>query len=176
MSNVKKMIITAVCIALCVIVPMAFHVFPNGGKIFTPMYIPVLLCGLICGTPYGIICGVLGPIFSSVLTGMPLPVAVPPMIVELATYGAVTGLMMRIIRTGKTTADLYISLTTAMMVGRVVSGIAKALIFSKGSYSFAIWVTANFVTALPGVVLQLVLVPVIVVTLIKAKVIPARYE
>ena len=65
MSYVKKSIITAACIALCVILPMAFHAIPNGGSIFSPMHIPVLLCGLICGPLFGLLCGIAGPCLSS---------------------------------------------------------------------------------------------------------------
>lgn len=63
MSHIKKEVITAVCIALCVVLPMTFHTIPNAGKIFCPMHIPVLLCGLICGWPYGLLCGIAGPFY-----------------------------------------------------------------------------------------------------------------
>ena len=77
LTPIKKMVITAVFSALCVVLPMIFHAFPNGGNIFLPMHIPVLLCGLMCGWPFGFICGVLGPVLSSLLTGMP-PAAMLP--------------------------------------------------------------------------------------------------
>ena len=71
MSQVKRAMITAVCIALCVVLPMAFHSIQNAGAIFCPMHIPVLLCGLLVGWPYGLLCGLAGPLLSSLLTGMP---------------------------------------------------------------------------------------------------------
>lgn len=174
MTPVKKIVLTAVCAALCVVVPMAFHAIPNAGSIFLPMHIPVLLCGMMCGWPFGGICGLIGPLLSSLTTSMPPAAMLPSMMVECATYGAVAGLMMKYVRTGKLFADLYISLPVAMLAGRIVSGIAKALIFAPGT-SIAAWATASFVTALPGILIQLVLIPIILHALIRAHLIPKRY-
>ncbi|MCH3971505.1 MAG: ECF transporter S component [Oscillospiraceae bacterium] len=175
MSNVKRSMITAVCIALCVVLPMAFHSIQNGGSIFCPMHIPVLLCGLICGAPFGVLCGIAGPVLSSLLTGMPPVPYLPSMIVELACYGLIAGLMMRTVHTKKVYADLYISLVTAMLGGRIIAGITKALIFAAGKYSIAAWASGYFATAMPGIVIQLALIPTIVFALEKARLIPARY-
>ena len=175
MTNTKRLVLTAVCIALCIVLPMAFHSIPNGGSIMLPMHIPVLLCGMMCGAPYGALCGLLGPMLSGILTSMPPAAVMPGMMVECAVYGLVTGVMLRRVHTGKLYTDLYVSLITAMLLGRVVSGIAKALIFQAGKYTMAAWVTASFVTALPGIVLQLVAVPAIVYYLTRAGLLPQRY-
>ena len=163
------------CIALCVVLPQAFHAIPNAGSIYCPMHIPVLLCGLICGWQYGLLCGIAGPLVSALITGMPPAAVLPGMLVECAAYGALTGLMMQLVHTKKVYPDLYISLLVAMLGGRIISGIAKALIFSAGSYSMTAWVTGSFVTSLPGIIVHLVLIPSIVYALMKAKLIPARY-
>ena len=84
LSYVKKAILTAACIALCVVLPMAFHAIPNAGNIYCPMHMPVLLCGLVCGWPFGLLCGVAGPLLSSLFTGMPPAAYLPSMIIELA--------------------------------------------------------------------------------------------
>ena len=175
MSAVKKSIITAVCIALCVVLPQAFHAIPNAGSIYLPMHIPVLLCGLICGWPYGLLCGLAGPALSALITGMPPAAVLPGMMVEGGVYGLTAGLLMQLVRTKRLYADLYISLVAAMLLGRVVSGAAKALIFSAGSYSMASWVAGSFVTALPGIIIQLALLPGIVYALMRARLIPQRY-
>lgn len=174
MRSVKKLTLASVCIALCVVLPIAFHSIPDGGSIFLPMHIPVLICGMLCGWPYGLVCGLMGPLLSSAITGMPPAAMLPAMMVECGTYGMVSGLMLKVVRTGKTYGDLYIALVTAMVAGRVLSGIAKALIFMPG-ISMTAWVTASFVTALPGIAIQLVFLPGVVCTLMKARVIPARY-
>ena len=173
MSMIKKLTLSALCTALCVVLPIAFHAIPNAGSIMLPMHIPVLLCGLVCGWQPGLLCGILGPILSSAITGMPMAAILPGMVVELAVYGCVSGLMMQFVHTGRLYLDLYISLPVAMLAGRVCSGIAKALIFAPGT-SFAAWATASFVTALPGIVIQLVILPTLIVALTRAGLISRR--
>jgi hypothetical protein len=175
MSSIKRTVYAAMCLALSVVLPLAFHSIPNAGSVLLPMHLPVLLCGLVCGWPYGLACGALAPVLSSVITGMPPIAYVPAMVCELAVYGLVSGLLNRYVRTGKLFGDIYISLVSAMLAGRVVGGILNALIFSVGKYSMPVWVTGYFVTALPGIIILLVLVPVIVFALEKAKLIEIRY-
>ena len=175
MSNVKKSIITAVCIALCYVIPLMFHGIQNAGSIFCPMHIPVFICGLICGWQYGLLCGIAGPALSSALSGMPPVAILPSMMVELAVYGTAAGLMMKLVRTKSTYADLYISLIVAIVCGRVLAGLAKALIFARGSYSMSAWIAGSVVTSWPGTVIQLVFIPTIVFALMKSHLIPERY-
>ena len=173
-NSIKNMTLTAVCVALCVVLPIAFHSIPDAGSVFLPMHIPVLICGMICGWPYGFICGLMGPLLSSALTGMPPIAILPAMMLECGTYGMVSGIMLKLVHTKSTYGDLYIALVVAMLAGRVLSGIAKALIFMPGM-SMTAWVMASFVTALPGILIQLVFLPSVVMTLMKAKIIPVRY-
>ena len=173
-DRIKKTVITALCVALCIVLPMAFHAVKNAGTIFLPMHIPVLLCGLICVWQYGLVCGLIGPALSTLLTQMPPMAILPAMTAELAVYGAVTGLMMYAFKYKTTYLSLYVSLVTALIAGRVVSGILKALIFSAGSYSFSVWITASFVTCLPGLAIQLAIIPSLVKVLDKAKLLPRR--
>lgn len=175
MSKTKRTVYAAMCLALGVVLPLAFHSIPNAGSIFLPMHLPVLLCGFICGWPFGLACGVLTPVLSSLITGMPPMAYVPAMICELAVYGLASGLLMRYVRTGKIFADLYISLVAAMLAGRIVGGVLSALIFSAGKYSMDLWITGYFVTALPGIIILLVLIPFIVFALEKARLIEKRY-
>ena len=175
MSNVKKSIITAVCIALCYVIPLMFHGIQNAGNIFCPMHIPVFICGLICGWQYGLLCGIAGPALSSALSSMPPVAILPSMMVELAVYGTAAGLMMKLVRTKSTYADLYISLIVAIVCGRVLAGRAKALIFARGSYSMSAWIAGSVVTSWPGTVIQLVFIPTIVFALMKSHLIPERY-
>ncbi len=175
MSKTKKIISTAVCIAMCVVLPIALHAIPNAANLFSPMHIPVFLCALMCGSVCGAVCGFMGPLLSSVITQMPPMAILPSMMAELAVYGFVCGLLMKYVRSGKLYADIYISLGTSMIVGRIVAGIMKALIFSAGSYSLSAWVSAYFVGTLPGIIVHLVLVPAVYAALKKAKLIPEKY-
>ena len=174
MMKTKKLILAGLFTALGVVLPVLFHYIPNAGSILLPMHLPVLLCGLVCGWYYGAACGILTPILSSVITAMPPAAILPSMICELAVYGLLAGLLFAFIKTGKVAADLYISLIGAMLAGRVVYGVLNALIFQAGSYSFSAWLTASFVTALPGIVIELALIPAIVLILRRAKLVPAR--
>lgn len=165
---VKNTVIAALCAALCVVVPMAFHMIPNGGTIFLPMHIPVLLCGMLCGWQYGLLCGLVGPLVSSLTTGMPPMAILPAMMVECGVYGCTVGVLMHRLSAKQVHKKIYISLVTAMVLGRVVSGIAKALIFAPGT-SLKAWATVSFITGLPGILIQLILVPAVYIALTKSK-------
>lgn len=175
MFKTKQLIYAALCIAIGVALPQTLHAVPNAGSIFLPMHIPVLICGLICGWPLGLACGILTPLISSLITGMPPMAYLPGMLIELAVYGLSTGLVLKHVSTGKTIADLYIALICAMIAGRLVYGVVNALIFMAGKYSFTLWLTGAFVTALPGIVIQFVLIPLVVIAMEKAKLIEKRY-
>ena len=177
MTIAKRISLCAMCIALCYVLPLAFHAIGLGSAL-SPMHIPVLLCGLICGGWWGALCGIVGPVLSSLLSGMPPMMMLVRMIPELCVYGLAGGICMRFIRTGKATADLYISLAVAMVAGRIVGGIASAIFYTvtTGVYSIALWATNYFAEALPGIVAHLIIVPVLVFTLTKAKLIPSRYS
>lgn len=171
LTVVSKSVITAMCIALCIVLPITLHAIPNAGVLLSPMHLPVLLCGLVCGWPFGLACGIMGPLLSSLITGMPGMAILPAMLCELAVYGFLSGLLIKLVRTGKLILNLYISLLTAMLAGRIIAGLARALIFAAGNYSFKMWAASYFVTSLPGIILQLVLIPVIFLALKRARLI-----
>lgn len=174
LTRAKRLVLAAACTALCVVLPIAFHAIPNAGQVILPMHIPVLLCGLICSWPYGFLCGLLGPLLSSLITGMPPAAMLPSMMIECATYGCTAGLMLKWVHTKHTYLDLYICQSVAMVAGRVIAGLAKAWILAPGTPAFA-WVTTSLVAGIPGIVLQLALLPTIVYALMRAKMIPMRY-
>lgn len=158
-DNVKKLTLSALFLAVGLILPMAFHPFgPNAGAMFLPMHIPVLLCGFLCGSLYGAMVGVLTPLLSSMLTGMPMmmPTGIA-MMFELMTYGIVSGFLMK-------KFHVYPSLLLAMIAGRAVSGIANMLLlgFMGKAYSLSIFLGAAFVTALPGILIQLIVIPLLI--------------
>lgn len=179
MSSVKTASVCGICIALCYVLPLAFHAL-GLGSVFSPMHIPVLLCGLICGPFYGGFCGVAGPVLSSVLSAMPSPTGLITMVPELLAYGIISGLLARRIRTGKLIFDLYLALVPAMVLGRVVGGIAQALFvrfLTTGQvFSLSIWATSYFVVSLPGILVHLILLPLLVTTLVAARIIPSPYS
>lgn len=176
-TNTKNLCVCGICIALCYVLPVAFHALTLG-SVLSPMHIPVLLCGLLCGPWYGVVCGLAGPVLSSILSGMPPVTSLIFMVPELVVYGLASGLCMKLIHSGKTVVDLYISLAVAMLLGRIVGGIAKALFFlgTGKAFGVAAWVSGYFVTSAPGIVAHLALIPPLVLVLMGAGVIPSRYR
>ena len=159
--------VTALCIALGLILPVFFHMI-GAGPAFLPMHLPVLLCGLLLGWQYGAVCGLVVPLLSSLLTGMPpfFPTALA-MMLELCAYGVRSGMFHR-----RLCWSVYFALIAAMLGGRVVSGIADALLLSMAGkpYGFAAFLSGTFAEAVPGIVVQIVLLPVIVLAMERAKI------
>lgn len=166
-SSTFNIILAGFFIALGVLLPVAFHSLGLAGSIFLPMHIPVILAGLICGPIYGAGVGFIVPFLSSVTTGMPpiYPVAVF-MAFELAAYGALSGYLIK-------KANVYVALLGAMLGGRVVLGVAQGILLGFFGNGFALsgFITGAFVTALPGIIVQIILIPLIYIGLKKGKVI-----
>lgn len=169
MNKTKKMVLSALFIAVGIVLPMFFHTIPNAGSIFLPMHIPVLMAGLMVGWQYGLATGILAPLLSFLITGMPPAPVLPGMLCELAVYGLVAGILIKLINTKSRIANIYISLISSMLIGRIVSGILNAAIFRAGDYSLQVWLTASFVTAIPGIIIQLVVIPLLITALEKTK-------
>ena len=167
--KLKNIVTTGLLTAMAVVLPMALHSIPKAGNIFLPMHLPVLLCGLLCGLQYGLVCGVLAPLASNLVSGMPAMAYLPSMLFELAVYGAAAGAFAKIVRTKNGAAHVYLALISAMLAGRIVYGLANALVFQAGKYSLQVWLTSAFVTALPGIAIQLALIPALVFALRAAK-------
>ena len=168
MSSLRRMVVAALFVALGIVLPFVFHSVPNAGRVFLPMHIPILMCGLVCGIPYGLICGIITPLLSCLLTGMPPVAMLPSMLCELAAYGISSSLFMRYLSMKSAYAKLYVSLIGAMLFGRVLYGVLNSLIFSAGNYSLQLWLASAFVTAIPGIAIQVVLIPAVVFALQKA--------
>lgn len=163
-NQVFQLVFAALCISMGLVLPSFFHLIGGAGPAFLPMHIPALLCGFICSWRYGLLCGMVMPLLSSVITGMPVlfPTAIA-MCLELAAYGLVASLSYE--RLG-----VYPSLILAMMSGRCVAGVANFFLLGlKGMpYGLETFISTSFVVALPGIVLQLVLLPLLVKMVEKA--------
>ena len=167
MNKTRQLVLTAMFIALGVILPQAFHAIPNAGSTFLPMHIPVLISGYVVGPLFGMLCGILTPLLSHLIFSMPPAPVLPSMLCELAVYGLMTGILNRVIRIENDYIKAYVVLILSMLAGRLTYGILNALIFKAGSYSLTAWTSAAFVTALPGIVIQLLIIPILVVRLKK---------
>jgi len=140
------------------------HAFGVPGTILLPMHIPILLCGLLCGPKYGAICGLIVPVISSALTGMPPAYPMLPiMAVQLFAMGFVSGLLYR-----KLNINLYAALIGGMITGQAVYGLMfYALLFIGSGELRALSVPAAIMAGLPGLIIQLTLIPAIVYILRK---------
>lgn len=165
----KNLTLAAMFLALGLVLPFLTGQVPQIGKMLLPMHLPVLLCGLICGWQYGAVIGFIMPILRYSLFGMPVlfPVGIA-MAFELLTYGLVAGLMYgrspwRCIRA------LYRSLLIAMISGRIVWGIAQMILLgiSGDGFTWQMFLAGAFFNAIPGILLQLILIPAIMLALDK---------
>lgn len=174
MSPTKKICTASICVALCYVLPLILHSV-GAGQAFSPMHFPVLICGIICGPLFGALCGIIGPIISSILSGMPQAPQLITMIPELVAYGIISGIIFKFVRTGSTYANLYISLIPAMLIGRIIGGITKVFVYLSNAeaYSISLWVSSYIVKTLPGIVAQLIIIPILIFALIKSNIIPA---
>ena len=167
-TNVKTLVLAALFLALALVLPFLTGQIPEIGSMLCPMHIPALLCGFFCGWPWGLAVGFIAPVLRSLIFGMPpmFPVAVS-MSFELATYGAVAGMLY--CRLPKKKGFIYLSLVAAMVAGRLVWGVVRFLLAGLDISVFglsAFWAGA-ITTAIPGIVLQLLLIPVLVMALKK---------
>jgi len=155
----RNIALTSFFLALGIVLPMVFHQFALAGRIFLPMHIPVFLAGIFVGPLSGIVVGALSPVISFFLMGMPPPYAVPLMAMELPIYGLSIGLLCRVRR-----IPLVLALVLSMILGRI--GFALGLLilgqFVSLPYGLSAFLKVSFVTGLPGIVLQIVLIPAIV--------------
>ena len=167
--QVRRMTYSALCLALALVLPFLTGQIPQIGSALCPMHIPVLLCGFLCGWPWGLAVGFTAPLLRSVIFGMPvmIPGAVA-MAFELATYGAVAGFLYR--KFPKKLPGIYVSLLIAMIVGRIVWGIARLIMAGivGNGFTFTMFISGAITTAIPGIIAQLVLIPAIVYAMERA--------
>jgi len=166
--NIRKMVLAAVFLAMAMVLPFLTGQIPEVGSMLCPMHIRALLCGFFCGWPWGLAVGLIAPVLRSLTLGMPpmFPVAVC-MSLEIATYGAISGLLYSLLPRKK--VSIYISLLSAMVAGRLVWGFARLLCAGLDVSAFglsAFWAGA-VTTAIPGIIVQIVLIPVLVMILEK---------
>ena len=166
---IRRLTYAAMFLALALVMPFLTGQIPQIGNMLCPMHYPVLLCGFICGWPWGMAVGLIAPVMRSLIFGMPplYPNAIA-MAFELAVYGAVSGVFYRILPKRKW--NVYASLLIAMLAGRLVWGGAQYLLLGMQGKQFSVsaFYAGAVSQAIPGIILQIVLIPVIVMLLQKA--------
>ncbi|OAA31002.1 hypothetical protein AT15_08480 [Kosmotoga arenicorallina S304] len=147
-------------LALGFTVSLFFHQFPiKVGQVLLPLHFVVILAGAISGPFVGSISGLLTPLLSALIVGKP-PIQ-PPIAIfmafELLTYGLITGFLV------KRWKSIYLSMLLAWIAGRLVYTleiivVAPMLGFQLGTISA---LSISYLLGLPGVAIQLFLIPVI---------------
>jgi thiamine transporter ThiT len=170
-TSTKNLVLAALFLALGLVLPFLTGQIPQIGSRLLPMHIPILLCGLICGWKQGAVVGFVTPLLRSVLFGMPpfFPTATA-MAFELLTYGLVIGLVYSKVPR-KNLGTLYAALVGAMLAGRVVWGIVQfiQLGISGTGFTWSAFMSGAFFNAVPGIILQLILIPALMVALDRLK-------
>lgn len=169
-DRIRKLTYAALYLALALVLPFLTGQIPEIGARLSPMHIPVLLCGFVCGWPWGAAVGLIAPILRSVLFGMPVmyPTAIA-MTFELAAYGLLSGLLYGALP--RRTWSVYVSLILAMIGGRLVWGAAQyVLLLARGSaFTPELFLAGAVINAIPGIILHVILIPVLVIALEKAR-------
>jgi len=170
--SVRKLTYAALCLALALALPFLTGQIPEIGNMLCPMHIPALLCGFLCGWPWGLVVGGIAPVLRSLLFVRPPMFSAIGMAFELAAYGAAAGFLYR--KLPKTRGSIYVTLVIAMIAGRLVWGAAQMVLMGLRDNVFTLqaFLAGAVTTAIPGIILQLVLIPVVVMALEKAKLIP----
>ena len=169
--KVTKLVYAAMCLALALVLPFLTGQIPQIGSALCPMHLPVLLAGYLCGPWWGAAVGACAPLMRHLWLGMPPLVTALGMTFELFTYGLVVGLTYRILP--KKLSGIYISLLCAMVCGRVVWGCAMMVIMgiSGSAFTWSAFLAGALLNAIPGIAVQLVLIPLLVRSLHKAQII-----
>lgn len=167
MRNTKKLTMTAMMIALGLVLPPVIRMIPNGGVLFSPMHISPLLTGLVIGPVEGIIVGLICPLLNHLLYGMPQGTTLIGMCFELPVYGLVSGILMNVLKSQKDQVKVYLSLIIAMLCGRIVGGIVQSIVLGS-TYTLQVWITSYFASTFPAIIIHLILLPVVYFSLNKA--------
>ncbi len=173
-TRVTKMCLSAMFIAIGWILPLLSGQNQELGNMLCLMHIPVLVAGFILGPQYGIMVGAVTPITRFLIFGRPpiYPTGVC-MAFELAAYGFLSGFIYKLLvkRNMNEMFSIYAALIAAMIGGRLVWGISRTVcgIVSQSSFTWKAFITAGFVTAIPGILIQLFLIPALIMLLNKVK-------
>ncbi|NLD52730.1 MAG: ECF transporter S component [Clostridiales bacterium] len=169
-SPVVRLVLCAMFIALGFLLPFLTGQIPTIGSMLSPMHIPALLCGFICGWPWGLAAGFVMPLLRSLILGMPplMPVALA-MAFEMAVYGAAAGLLYKLL--GRSSAGTYAALVLSMLLGRLMWGLAMAVLVGSG-FGWQAFAAGAFLKAWPGILLHILIIPPILFALKRARLIP----
>ena len=175
LSPVRALVLSAMFLALGLVLPFFTGQIPQVGSMLLPMHLPVFLCGLICGWQYGAAVGFVTPLLRMSLFGMPPLLTAVAMAFELAAYGGVAGFLYSRSR-WQCVIALYRSLIIAMVAGRLVWAAVRVVMTGVAGepFTWQIFLAGALLNAIPGIILQLVFIPAVMVALDRAGMVPFR--
>ena len=174
--STKNIVLSGFFIALGIVMPFLTGQIPSIGSMLLPMHIPVLIGGFVCGWPYGLIVGFVTPLLRSVMfTRPPMFPAAVAMAFELAAYGFTAGLFYKYSNkvSRNNTLSTYITLILSMVCGRIVWGIVSLVLYglSGTAFTWQMFAAGAFINAIPGIILQIVIIPPIIIALKRGNII-----
>jgi len=157
--------------ALGIVVPILFHAV-GLGKVFLPMYLPILALGLLASWEVALIVGVATPLLSGALTGMPPPPIAALMACELACLAAVGSLARRL------GLAVWPAAILAILASRIVGTAAlltlgRLIGLEQTVFQYAV---ISLLASWPGIVLQLTVVPAAVYTIERTSLVGPRWR
>ena len=168
-AKTSYLIMALICLAISVVLPMLTDQVPRFGQGLRPMHIPVLIAGFSCGPVIGFVVGLAAPMLSLLIHGVPafMPMGFA-MGLELATYGLIAGLLYS--QLPRKTESIYVSLITAMIVGRIVWGASMIVLSGRAQtqFTYQMFMKYAFIDAMPAILFHIVLIPAVVIALEKA--------
>lgn len=176
-KQIQNLVTAAMLMAAGIVLPFFTGQIPQIGNMLLPLHLPVLVCGLVCGWQYGGIVGFTLPLLRYVLFGMPPMPNGLAMAFELAAYGAISGFLYNHSR-WQCIVSLYRSLIIAMIGGRVIWGIVRVVMLgvTGNAFTWQMFMAGALLNAVPGIILQLVFIPSLMVALNKTGIVRFRRE
>ena len=166
-SSTYRLVVASLCLAAGLVLPFLTGQIPLIGNMLLPMHIPVFVCAFCCKKTYGALVGLVLPLLRSFLFTKPelFPDAIG-MAAELCVYGFVAAWIFEVLHRRKVWA-IYASMIPAMIAGRVAWGVTKSMLFLLVSkmFTWELFVAGALINAVPGLILQLIVVPVLVMLL-----------
>lgn len=90
-NNVKTYLVASLFIIGNLLLPQLFHLIPQGGITWLPIYFFTLIGAYKYGWKVGLLTAILSPVINSLLFGMPMPVALPAILLKSVLLAIAAG-------------------------------------------------------------------------------------
>lgn len=145
-DEAKTYLWATVFVACNLVLPQVFHLIPQGGVIFSPLSLVILVGAYKFGWKTGLLAALLSPVVNHLLTGMPAAEVMPVMALKLAVLAMVAGLA----------AQHFKTVSLPLLIGVIL--VSKAIgCLGEFALTGGIEATiADFTIGWPGLLLQVI--------------------